>query len=118
MCATVVLDAGPTEVAVPGFAGNRPGALLALGLWAGITYGDLEALEVVLLSLVPGALSWRSGNSLDALWFAPLFYGTVFLLLALPLAALARHTRRVPWDSALVFLYVAIGGFFGFTLRE
>ncbi len=121
MCATSPDQEASARVAAPAspfFGGSQPARLLVLGLWAGVTYGDAEGLEVLVLSLIPGALSWRSANSANALWFAPVFYGTVFLLLALPVAALAKRIRRIPWDGALVFLYVFLGGFSGFTLRE
>lgn len=90
--------------------------LLALGWWAGLAYGFGEGLEVMLLSLIPGALAWRNGNAPDILWFAPLFYGAVFPVLALLVAGLARVFRRLPAATLLVFLCVGSGAFLGLTM--
>lgn len=91
-------------------------ALLALGLWIGLAYGLAEGLEVSLLRLIPGALSWRNGNSAYVLWVAPLFYAVVFTFLALVAAGLSRLARTLPWDAVLVFITLTLGAFLGLTL--
>lgn len=97
----------PAEKAVAA----RPGGLVFLGAWLGCLYGFIEAFEVAGLGLVPGALSWRTGNSLDILWFAPLFYTLVGTAVAGIFAVLAVLIRRVPWDLLLVFGYVIAGAY-------
>jgi len=92
------------------------GRLLRLGIWLGVVYGLVEAAEVLALSLVPGALSWRTGNSANILWFAPLFYGAVALLPATAVALLARPVPRLPWERILVFFMFAGGAFLALTL--
>lgn len=91
--------------------------LLAFGLWLGLLYGFIEGAEALALSVIPGALSWRTGNSAHVLWVAPLVYGAVFAVLALPFALLSRVARRVPWDTALVFALVLTGGFLAASLQ-
>lgn len=85
--------------------------LLLLGAWLGSLYGFIEALEVAALSFVPGALSWRTGNNLNILWFAPLFYTMVGSAVALIVCGVSMLVRRVPWDLLLVFGYVVAGAY-------
>jgi len=92
--------------------------MVALGLWLGLAYGLAEATVVLLLGLIPGALAWRTGNSANILWFAPLFYGTVFLGLGALFAFGSRLLPRVRWDTGLVLVTVWLGGWLGLTVRE
>lgn len=96
---------------------TRSRNVLALGLWLGLAYGLIEAAEVIALGFIPGALSWRIGNSITIFWFAPVFYGTVFALVALPVAGLARLVPRVSWDSILVPALVAWGAYLAARLH-
>lgn len=90
--------------------------ILLLGLWLGLVYGAIEASEVMLLSLVPGGLSWRSANSAPVVWVAPLVYGGAFFMLSGVFALLAHRFRSGWWDLALVFLLSSIGAFLALTL--
>jgi arylsulfatase A-like enzyme len=90
--------------------------LIRLGAWLGIIYGILEGLAFWAASFIPGALSWRNGNSYYALWFAPVFYGIVFALLGVVVAAASRAKRDWPWERVLVFLCFAIGAFLALML--
>ncbi len=90
--------------------------LVIVGAWIGLVYGAVEGLEVMSLSLIPGALSWRNGNSADVLWFAPLFYGLAFGLLALPFVLIGGIAKRLPIDAIFVFVLVAGCGFLALTL--
>ena len=87
-----------------------------LGIWLGLLYGFVEALEIAALSLVPGALSWRTGNNLNILWFAPLFYGLVGAAGAVVAAGPTAAARRVPWDAVLVFSYILAGAYLAGSL--
>jgi arylsulfatase A-like enzyme len=92
---------------------NRPNIsfaeLLRLGAWCGLTYGFIEAIESGLLSLIPGALSWRTGNSAEVFWFAPLFYLVATVLLALAIA-LASRIFRLRRPDVILLVMVAFGG--------
>lgn len=88
-----------------------------MGAWLGLAYGLLEGLESTFLALVPGALAWRTGNSPQVLWFAPLFYALAFLVPAALLAGLARAFRRPPWDLLLVFLLAGAGTYLAAILQ-
>ncbi|MGH7474843.1 MAG: sulfatase [Longimicrobiales bacterium] len=90
--------------------------LLSLAVWLGLVYGLIEAFLFVALGFVPGALSWRTGNSAYVLAFAPLFYAFVFAAVALLSSGLAFIIRRAPWDSVLVALLVGGGAFLATTL--
>jgi arylsulfatase A-like enzyme len=93
-----------------------PAAVVLLGLWLGLLYGYVEGIEVLAVGRVPGALSWRTGNSAHIIWFAPIFYGAVGLLLSLPFAVLRAAGIRREIDAAMVFLYVLGGAFLAGTL--
>ena len=90
---------------------SRGAALLMMGLWLGVSYGILEAVEVMTLGLVPGALSWRNANTAQILWLAPVFYGLLFAMAGGLLALLARALPRVPWDRVLFFVAVVAAVF-------
>ena len=82
---------------------------LRIAAWCGLIYGFIEAIESGLLSLIPGALSWRTGNSAEVFWFAPVFYLVVAVLLGLMIALVARLVRFRHPDVALV-IAIAFGG--------
>ena len=88
-------------------------SFLVAGLWLGLAYGLAEAAEFCLLSLIPGALSWRSGNALPILWVAPLVYGVVGSALALVFRALTMATRRIDWMKAFVFVALVGAAYLG-----
>ncbi|MFQ5745774.1 MAG: sulfatase [Gemmatimonadota bacterium] len=100
----------------PSRRGAPAGAVLALGLWLGLAYGLLEGLEFTVLGAIPGALSWRTGNSLQVLWVAPIVYGVGYAAFSLPFAALARVRRGVRWELPQTFLLVTFSAFLGATL--
>ena len=92
-------------------------SFLVAGLWLGIAYGFAEAGEFCLLSLVPGALSWRSGNAPPIVWVAPIVYGIVGLALGTVFWALAVAARRIDWMKAFVFVVLAGGAYLGARLQ-
>lgn len=94
--------------------------LLLLGLWLGLAYGLLEAAGFVVLSLIPGALSWRTGSSIQILWVGPLVYAAAFTVITLALAGLAALTERVrplPWDAITVAVLGFVAAFLFATLQ-
>lgn len=100
--------------------GRAPSAtdLLRLGLWLGLVVGLVEGLEWLSLGLIPGALSWRTGNSSYAIWMAPLVMGSVGLALGVLVAfagAAVRGARR--WDLGLVGLVTFLGAYLVATLQ-
>lgn len=96
---------------------SATGSLVRLALWGGLVYGFIEALEFGLLGLVPGALSWRNGNAPPVFWVAPLVYGTVFTMIGLLAAGLARIWPRWRWDAFLVAGLVFLGAWLAGTLQ-
>ena len=96
---------------------NLARQLLVVGLWLGLAYGLAEAVEFCLLELVPGALSWRNGNSTRILWVAPIVYGIVGAALALVVCGLAVVVRRVDWTKVLVFVALVGGAYLGARLQ-
>jgi arylsulfatase A-like enzyme len=96
---------------------NRARQLLLVGGWLGLAYGLAEAAEFCLLQLVPGALSWRNGNSTRILWVAPIVYGIVGAALALVVSGLAVMVRRVDWTKVLVFVALVGGAYLGARLQ-
>lgn len=105
-----------TEHVLPPSSGFSVAAVLALGLALGMLYGVIEGAEVLAIGRVPGVLSWRTGNAAHVIWFAPLFYGAVGLVLALPFAVLRLTGVKRGLDTAMVFLYVTGGAFLAGTL--
>lgn len=107
--------AGPAPVSA-----RAPSAtdLLRLGLWLGLVVGLVEGVEWLALGLIPGALSWRTGNSSYAIWMAPLVMGTLGLALG-AMAALAAAPARQPrrWDLGLVGLVTFLGAYLVATLQ-
>ncbi len=112
-----------TEPGAPPQAGNEASPsggirdFLVVGLWLGIAYGFAEAIEFCLLSLYPGALSWRSGNSPRVLWVAPIVYAFAGAALALLLHTLSHLCRRWDWVSVLVFVAIVAGCYLGARLQ-
>ncbi len=93
-------------------------ALARVGLWLGLVAGFVEGLEWVLLGLIPGALSWRTGNSANAVWMAPAVMGALGLALGLVALALSRIIRRpLAWDVGLVALISFTGAYLTATLQ-
>lgn len=89
-----------------------------IGLWVGLVAGLVEGLEWLVLGLVPGALSWRTGNSVYAVWMAPLVMGLVGLGVATAVHGLSRLTRRpLPWDAGLVAAITFLGAYLCATLQ-
>ena len=88
-----------------------------LGLGGGLAYGFLEALEFMLLSLIPGALAWRSGNASQVLWVAPLLYAPIGLLLGVLFFLLSRVIRGTDWVRVFVFVMLTGGTFLGAMLQ-
>lgn len=92
--------------------------LLRIGLWVGLVAGLVEGLEWLVLGLVPGALSWRTGNSAYAIWVAPLVMGAAGLGAGAVAWALARLSRRAEgWDTGLVALVTFAGAYLTATLQ-
>lgn len=92
--------------------------LLRIGLWVGLVAGLVEGLEWLVLALVPGALSWRTGNSAYAIWMAPLVMGAAGLAAGAVARALAHLTRRAEgWDTGLVALVTFAGAYLTATLQ-
>lgn len=92
--------------------------LLRLGLWLGLICGLVEGVEWVLLGLIPGALSWRAGNSVYAAWMAPVVMGTLGLGLGLLGLGLKRMIRRpLAWDVGLVSVVTGVGAYLTATLQ-
>jgi arylsulfatase A-like enzyme len=90
---------------------------IRLTAWCGLVYGLVEALESGLLSLIPGALSWRTGNSIEVFWFAPLFYLMVATALGFLLWPLARVLRIRRPDIIMVVLVAFGGGYLAARLQ-
>jgi arylsulfatase A-like enzyme len=88
-----------------------------MGLWLGLAYGFVEALEACVLGLIPGALAWRNGNSPDILWVAPLFYAVVFLVVAAAFGGLTFPFPRIKWDVPLVFVLICTGAYLAASLQ-
>jgi arylsulfatase A-like enzyme len=95
---------------------RTPRRVLLVGVGLGLAYGLLEGLAFFALGLVPGVLTWLNGNSAYALWFCPVFYGTVYGALGCLVAIPALGWRRVPWDSGLAFVLGALSVFLALTL--
>lgn len=92
--------------------------LLRLGLWLGLVSGLVEGLEWVVLGLIPGALSWRAGNSVYAAWMAPLVMGCLGLAIGLLVLGLSRVIRRpCAWDVGLVSVVTFTGAYLTATLQ-
>ncbi len=92
--------------------------LARIGLWLGLVCGLVEGLEWVLLGLIPGALSWRTGNSAYAAWMAPVVMGLLGLGLGLLGLGLARIGRRsLAWDVGLVAVVTFLGAYLVATLQ-
>jgi len=111
MTATSSLSQTPGEMRVAGLA------LALFGLWLGLVYGMIEALEAMLWTLIPGGLSWQNGTAPPILWVAPLVYGAAFGLIGLLVAGLSKLLPRVRWDLVLVFLLVAVGAYLATSLQ-
>ncbi|HXE57982.1 MAG TPA: sulfatase [Gemmatimonadales bacterium] len=88
-----------------------------LGTWLGLAYGFVEAGQFMLLALVPGALSWRTGNSAHVLWVAPLVYAAAFGALGLLVDGAARVWRRGWWETALVSGLALLGAYLAGSLQ-
>jgi arylsulfatase A-like enzyme len=112
MTATSSLSQPPGEMRVAGLP------LALFGLWLGLLYGVIEALEAMLWTLIPGGLSWQNGTAPPILWVAPLVYGAAFGLIGLLVAGLSKLLPRVRWDFVLVFLLVAIGAYLATSLQR
>ena len=82
---------------------------LRIAAWSGLVYGFVEATESGLLSLIPGALSWRTGNSAVIFWFAPVFYLVVAVFLGL-IVALVSRLLRLRRPDIILLVMVAFGG--------
>jgi len=95
---------------------RTPRRVILVGIGMGLAYGLLEGLEFLAFGLVPGVLTWLNGNSVYALWFCPVFYGTLYGALGCLVAVPAIRWRRVPWDSGLAFLLGALSIFLALTL--
>jgi arylsulfatase A-like enzyme len=95
---------------------NRISPLVELSLALGLAFGFVEALEVVALSLVPGALTWFSGNTAYITWVAPLVYGIAFALIGVLFSILVRVAPRIRWDSGAVFLMLGLSIFLAVSL--
>jgi len=91
--------------------------LALFGLWLGLVYGLIEALEAMLWTLIPGGLSWQNGTAPPILWVAPLVYGVAFGLVGLLVAGLSKLLPRVRWDLVLVFLLVVSGAYLATSLQ-
>ncbi len=87
---------------------RSPGAAVT-GATLGLAFGILEGLGVFALSLIPGALNWRTANSFHALWITPLVYAAVFAILAVLIALPWRLRRRPAPAAPLVFVLVFLG---------
>lgn len=88
-----------------------------MALWGGLAYGLVEATEAGLLSLVPGALSWRTGNAAPIFWVAPLVYAVAFGLIGAVFALLARAWPRPSWDQILFATLVFTGAWLAASLQ-
>jgi arylsulfatase A-like enzyme len=91
--------------------------LIALAAAFGLAYGFIEAVEVMVLSLVPGALTWFSGNTPYVAWVAPLVYGAAFTAIGFLFAVGAQVYPRGRWDTALVFVLLGLATFFAASLQ-
>lgn len=85
--------------------------LLAIAAWIGLGYGIFEGTESFILSLIPNALSWRNGNSVEAMMVMPVIYLVAYLALGFLLLPLALLIRRTWWDVVLVFLLGSLSGY-------
>src|SRR4026209_692071 len=112
MTATSSLSQPPGQTRIAGL----PVALF--GLWLGLVYGVIEALEAMLWTLIPGGLSWQNGTAPPILWVAPLVYGAAFGLIGILVAGLSKLLPRVRWDLVLVFLLVATGAYLATSLQR
>jgi arylsulfatase A-like enzyme len=90
---------------------------LRLAAWCGLVYGFVEAIESGLLSLIPGALSWRTGNSATIFWFAPLFYLVAAVCLGLVLVGVCRLLRLRRPDMILLVTVAFSGGYLAAQLQ-
>ena len=91
---------------------------LLVGSWLGLAYGFAEAIEFCLFDLVPGAVSYRNGNTPRVLWMAPLVYVVAVTTLSLLFYGLRRLIRNVDWVKLLVFLTLVAGGcYLGVSLQ-
>ena len=97
--------------------GPRFYQLLALGVWLGLAYGFLEALQFFVLGLVPGALAWRNGNSVPVFLVAPAFYAVCYALVAVIIATGTRVQSTWRWDIVLAALLVSFSGYLGASLQ-
>ena len=105
----------PSQSSAPRIAGLP---LALFGLWLGLVYGVIEAVEAMLWTLIPGGLSWQNGTAPPILWVAPLVYGAAFGLIGILVAGLSKLLPRVRWDLVLVFLLVATGAYLATSLQR
>ncbi len=83
-----------------------------LALTVGLAYGLIEGAISGLLSLWPGLLTWRTGNSPLAMTVAPWFYAGAYVVVGAFVSLFALAVPRVRWDVGLVALLVTASGFF------
>ncbi len=89
--------------------------LLAIAAWMGLGYGLFEGTASFILSLIPNALSWNNGNTVEAMMVMPVVYLVAYLALCLLFLPLTLVIRRPWWDIVLVFL---LGSFSGYLAAE
>ncbi len=93
-----------------GAGGRREAALqlIRIGLLWGLAYGFIEAGSSLVLSHIPGGLSWDNGTAPPVLLVAPVFYALAYLAVALILVLPATIRPRFPWDIPLTAVLALI----------
>jgi arylsulfatase A-like enzyme len=82
--------------------------MLVTGMVVGLGYGLFEAVESYLLSLLSGGLSWRNGNSVNALWTVPVLYLASYTVITLVIVLLSLLIRTGWWDRVLLFVLASL----------
>lgn len=91
---------------------------LKASLAIGLSYGMAEAVSSLFLAHFKGSLTWKTGTSIQALLYSPLFYGAAYVVFSLPFILLSRIFRRIPWDAVLLWFLVALSGYLLAALME
>lgn len=78
--------------------------------------GLLEALETLVLSTKLGMLGWKTGNSVQVLIAAPVVYGLIYLIAAVPFAVISVLWGGMAWDAAMVWALLVLFGYSATTL--
>ena len=90
--------------------------IVAIAMWFGLVAGLSEALAVILKQRISSYPGW--GFSEDVLWMAPLAASLTFVIVALPLALVAKRWPALVPFPVLIFAYALLGWYSFLSLPE